>query len=62
VPQEVRDELEFHPVSKMEDVLRYALTHPEKLDLGAPPEGAATEGSSEKKKKGGKSTSAQPAG
>jgi ATP-dependent Lon protease len=62
VPQEVRDELDFHSVSKMEDVLRYALTHPEKLDLGAPPEGAATEGSSEKKKKGGKSTSAQPAG
>ena len=26
VPQEVRDELEFHPVQKMEDVLRFALT------------------------------------
>jgi ATP-dependent Lon protease len=58
VPQEVRDELDFHPVSKMEDVLRFALTHPEKLDLGAPPEGAAPE----KKKKGGKSASAQPTG
>jgi ATP-dependent Lon protease len=58
VPQEVRDELDFHPVSKMEDVLRFALTHPEKLDLGAPPEGGAPE----KKKKGGKSASAQPTG
>jgi len=57
VPQEVRDDLDFHPVSKMEDVLRFALTHPEKLDLGSAPEGT-----SEKKKKGGKSTSAQPAG
>ena len=53
VPQEVRDELEFHAVSKMEDVLRFALTHPEKLDLGAPPEGAAPE----KKRKGGKTAS-----
>jgi ATP-dependent Lon protease len=63
VPQEVRDELEFHPVSKMEDVLRYALTHPEKLELGAPPEGATPEESTpEKKKKGGKSATAQPTG
>ncbi len=52
VPQEVRDDLEFHPVSKMEDVMRFALTHPEKLDLGPP----------EKKKKAGKSPTAQPAG
>jgi ATP-dependent Lon protease len=54
VPQEVRDELEFHPVQKMEDVLRFALTAPEKLKLG-PPE--KTE-----KKKGGKATSMQPSG
>jgi len=33
VPQEVRDELEFVPVSKMDDVLRAALEHPEKLKL-----------------------------
>jgi ATP-dependent Lon protease len=52
VPQEVRDELEFHPVSKMEDVLRYALTQPDKLDLNPV----------EKKKKSGKSASAQPTG
>jgi ATP-dependent Lon protease len=54
VPQEVRDELEFHPVQKMEDVLRFALTAPEKLKLGAPEK---TE-----KKKGGKATSVQPSG
>jgi ATP-dependent Lon protease len=53
VPQEIRDELEFHPVQKMEEVLRFALTQPEKLDLGAPPE---------KKKKSGKSQTAQPTG
>jgi ATP-dependent Lon protease len=33
VPQEVRDELDFVPVSKMDDVLRAALEHPEKLKL-----------------------------
>jgi ATP-dependent Lon protease len=33
VPQEVRDELEFVPVSKMDDVLRAALEFPEKLGL-----------------------------
>jgi ATP-dependent Lon protease len=54
VPQEVRDELEFHPVQKMEDVLRFALTAPEKLKLG-PPEKS-------EKKKGGKAASVHPAG
>ena len=54
VPKEVRDELEFHPVQKMEDVLRFALTTPEKLKLGGGEKG--------EKKKSGKSTSAQPAG
>jgi ATP-dependent Lon protease len=53
VPQEVRDELEFHPVQKMEEVLRFALTAPEKLKLG---------GGEKEKKKSGKSASAQPAG
>jgi ATP-dependent Lon protease len=53
VPQEIREELEFHPVQKMEEVLRFALTQPEKLDLGAAPE---------KKKKSGKSQTAQPTG
>jgi ATP-dependent Lon protease len=33
VPQEIRDSLEFVPVSKMEDVLRNALESPEKLNL-----------------------------
>jgi ATP-dependent Lon protease len=33
VPQEVREELDFVPVSKMDDVLRAALEHPEKLKL-----------------------------
>ena len=33
VPEEVRDELEFHGVQKMEDVLKLALTAPEKLNL-----------------------------
>jgi ATP-dependent Lon protease len=54
VPQEVRDELEFHPVQKMEDVLRFALTQPEKLKLGAPEK--------PEKKKGGKAASVHPAG
>ena len=31
VPQEVRDELEFHPVQKMEEVLRIALTAPDRF-------------------------------
>jgi len=53
VPQEVREELEFHPVQKMEDVLRFALTTPEKLKLGGGEKG--------EKKKSGKSASAQPA-
>jgi ATP-dependent Lon protease len=54
VPQEVREELEFHPVQKMEDVLRFALTTPDKLKLGGGEKG--------EKKKSGKSASAQPAG
>jgi ATP-dependent Lon protease len=54
VPQEVRDELEFHPVQKMEDVLRFALTAPEKLKLGPPDK--------PEKKKGGKAASVHPAG
>jgi len=54
VPQEVRDDLEFHPVQKMEDVLRFALTQPEKLKLGVPEKA--------EKKKGGKSASVHPAG
>jgi hypothetical protein len=33
VPQEVRDELEFIPVSKMDEVLLATLEEPEKLDL-----------------------------
>jgi ATP-dependent Lon protease len=61
VPQEVRDELEFHPVQKMEDVLRFALTQPEKLKLGPPAPPSAPEKPPEKKK-GGKSASVHPAG
>jgi ATP-dependent Lon protease len=57
VPQEVRDELEFHPVQKMEDVLRFALTAPEKLKLSTPEKTEKTE-----KKKGGKTASVHPAG
>jgi ATP-dependent Lon protease len=33
VPQEIRDELEFCPMGKMDDVLQKALEHPEKLRL-----------------------------
>ena len=55
VPQEVRDDLEFIP-SRRWTTSCYALTQPEKLDLGAAP--APTE----KKKKSGKSQPAQPAG
>ena len=33
VPQEVRDDLEFVPVSKMDEVLLEALETPEKLDI-----------------------------
>ena len=36
VPQEVRDDLEFVPVTKMDEVLMAALEEPEKLDLKAP--------------------------
>jgi ATP-dependent Lon protease len=38
VPQEVRDDLEFVPVTKMDEVLVAALEEPEKLDLKAAPE------------------------
>jgi len=59
VPQEVRDELEFHPVQKMEEVLRIALTTPEKLKLGGGEKG----GDKPEKKKPGKSASpANPPG
>jgi ATP-dependent Lon protease len=48
VPQEVRDELEFVPVSKMDEVLLAALEEPGKLDLkpAEPPDdrGAGTKG------------------
>ncbi len=37
VPQEIRDTLEFIPVSKMEDVLQYALETPVVLGAEAPP-------------------------
>jgi ATP-dependent Lon protease len=53
VPQEVRDELEFHPVTKMEEVLQLALTAPEKLKLGGGEKG----GEKLEKKKTGKSAS-----
>ena len=33
VPQEIRDELEFVPVKRMNEVLKFALSHPERLDL-----------------------------
>jgi ATP-dependent Lon protease len=33
VPQEIRDELEFVPASKMDDVLCHALSDPSKLKL-----------------------------
>jgi ATP-dependent Lon protease len=56
VPQEVRDELDFHPVQKMEEVLSFALTQPEKLKLGPP------EKPEPPKKKGGKAASVHPAG
>jgi ATP-dependent Lon protease len=43
VPQEVRDDLEFVPVSKMDEVLLETLETPEKLDLktkgGSTPKG-----------------------
>jgi hypothetical protein len=51
VPQEVREELEFHPVTKMEEVLQLALTAPDKLKLGGGEKG----GEKLEKKKGGKS-------
>jgi ATP-dependent Lon protease len=48
VPQEVRDELEFIPVSKMDEVLLATLEEPEKLDLKA----AEQSGETPKSKKG----------
>ncbi len=50
VPQEVRDELEFIPVSKMDEVLLAALEEPEKLDLK--PGDPGEESGSTKSKKG----------
>jgi len=46
VPQEVRDELEFVPVSKMDEVLLEALETPEKLELK--PKGGPKGGGSKK--------------
>jgi ATP-dependent Lon protease len=46
VPQEVRDELEFIPVTKMDEVLAAALEDPSKLDL------KVGEGETPPKKKG----------
>jgi ATP-dependent Lon protease len=60
VPQEVREELEFHPVQKVEDVLRFALTTPEKLKLGGGEKGP--EKGPEKKKSGKAASPAQPPG
>jgi ATP-dependent Lon protease len=48
VPQEVRETLEFVPVTKMDEVLMEALEEPEKLDIEKPA------GSGSKKKAGGK--------
>ena len=50
VPQEVRDELEFVPVTKMDEVLLAALEEPGKLDLkpADPPEEAGTAGKGKK--------------
>ena len=48
VPQEVRDELEFVPVTKMDEVLSAALEEPDKLDLKVP----ETDEASSPKKKG----------
>lgn len=48
VPQEVRDELEFIPVSKMDDVLEAALEEPQKLQLHRqPPESPEAERASQ---------------
>jgi ATP-dependent Lon protease len=60
VPQEVRDELEFHPVQKMEEVLRIALTAPDKLKLGGGEKGGEKPG--EKKKSGKSMSPVQPPG
>jgi ATP-dependent Lon protease len=52
VPQEVRDDLEFIPVSKMDEVLNAALEEPEKLDLRVPEPGPGEDPSASKSKKG----------
>jgi ATP-dependent Lon protease len=51
VPQEVRDDLEFIPVTKMDDVLFAALEEPGKLDLKVP-EPSEDPSSPSKSKKG----------
>ncbi len=51
VPQEVRDELEFVPVTKMDEVLLAALEEPEKLDLGGEPEKPSTSSKGKKAKR-----------
>jgi ATP-dependent Lon protease len=50
VPQEVRDELEFVPVTKMDEVLLAALEEPERLDLKLPE--PSEESAAAKSKKG----------
>jgi len=61
VPAEVREELEFVPVSKMDEVLRNALTHPEKLRLGDEPAKPAKKKATRKKKKKKARKAAPPA-
>ena len=53
VPQEVRDDMEFVPVTKMDEVLLEALETPEKLDIKRPkPAKEPKKKSSEKTAKG----------
>ena len=53
VPQEVRDDMEFVPVTKMDEVLLEALETPEKLDIKRPkPPKESKKKSGEKSAKG----------
>ena len=61
VPTEVREELEFVPVSKMDEVLANALTHPEKLVLDTSGKKPAKKKTTRKKKKKKKTSKAAPA-
>jgi ATP-dependent Lon protease len=54
VPQEVRETLEFVPVTRMDEVLREALENPDKLDI---PNAKSGEG---KRKKSGTKTKSSP--